>query len=152
MILEPTVKELKWLNVAEYIANQFSTCSRKKYAAIILTNTGRIVGIGYNGSAPNMKHCEDGGCPRASSNVDHGSVYDNCVAIHAEANAIMWSDVGLRSGGTLVINGPPCYGCAKLIASSGISKIVCMYDKNYNQFGDIIEYLNNVGMVVAVKG
>lgn len=151
MISTPTSKELKWLEACTSIANLFSTCTRRKYAAIILASNGRIAGLGYNGSAPDTIHCEDGGCPRSSMNVEHGSVYDNCTAIHAEANAIMWSDVAMRSGGTLIINGPPCYGCAKLIASSGIKTVVCRFDPEYAEFKKVMDYLMSINIEVKVS-
>ena len=53
-------KESKWLRVAEEIGATFSTCSRRKYGAIIIASNGRIIGVGYNGSAPNSVHCIDG--------------------------------------------------------------------------------------------
>ena len=146
-----TDKELKWLELADSIGSIFSTCSRRQYGALIIATNGRIIGTGYNGSAPNSVHCKDGGCPRAFSNTPHGSLYDNCIAIHAEANAIIWSDQAMRNGSTLIVNGPPCYSCAKLIASAGISKVICKNDENYAQFDDIIKYLKNLEIEVKVK-
>lgn len=143
-------KESKWLRVAEEIGATFSTCSRKKYGAIIIASNGRIIGVGYNGSAPNSIHCVDGGCPRANSSVPHGSAYDNCIAIHAEANAIIWSDQAMRTGATLVVNGPPCFGCAKLISSSGISKVICKHDDEYHEFDAIISFLESLNIEVKV--
>lgn len=146
-----TKKESDWLRAVEGMAEIFSTCSRRKYAAVILSPNGRIIGMGYNGSAPNSVHCEDGGCPRANTDVPHGSTYDNCIAIHAEANAIIWSDQAMRVGATLIVNGPPCYSCAKLIASSGIAKVVCKSDDAYAQFDDIMNYLNGLGIELKVE-
>lgn len=151
MLDAPNDKELKWLRVCNYTADLFSTCVRKKYAAYIISTNGRIAGVGYNGSAPNDVHCVDGGCPRARENVPHGSVYDNCISIHAEANALLWSDQNMRDGGTLIINGPPCYGCAKLIATSGIRTVVCEYDPSYQNFRDIVEYLMSQEIEVKVS-
>lgn len=143
-------KEIKWLDVAESIGKTFSTCSRRQYGAIIIASNGRIIGVGYNGSAPSGVHCVDGGCPRARTDVPHGSTYDNCIAIHAEANAIIWSDQAMRTGATLVVNGPPCFGCAKLIASSGISKVVCKYDDEYQDFDAIMLFLESLNIEVKV--
>lgn len=143
-------KENKWLSVAESIGQAFSTCSRKQYGAIIIAPNGRVIGIGYNGSPPKSVHCVDGGCPRAISSSPHGSTYDNCVAIHAEANAIIWSDQAMRTGATLVVNGPPCFSCAKLIASSGVAKVICKYDADYAQFDDIISFLEKLNIEVKV--
>ena len=128
-------KHLKWLDVCDFIASKFSTCSRKQYAAVILSPAGRVVGIGYNGSPPDQPHCSDGHCPRAFSRVAPGSPYDagegRCIAVHAEANALLYSDMSQRANGTLYVNGPPCPDCAKLIGCSGISAVVFRMNPEY---------------------
>lgn len=128
-------KHEKWLLACEQLGPIFSTCSRRQYASIILSPNGRVVGFGYNGSPPGQAHCVDGACPRATSNVLPGSPYDvgqgRCVAVHAESNALLFSDVAQRQGGTLYVNGPPCPDCAKLIAGSGISTVVYREDLGY---------------------
>jgi deoxycytidylate deaminase len=75
-----------------------------------------------------------------------GSQYDNCIAQHAEAGALLWSDVSLRQGATLVVNGSPCMGCAKLIASSGIYRIVYIRDESYAEVGKVEEFLSSLGI------
>lgn len=125
-------RESNWLQACVWMAGLFSTCSRRQYFAVVLAPNGRVAGLGYNGAPPGMTHCVDGGCPRANSDVPHGSDYDTpegfCIAQHAEAGALLWSDRSLRSGGTIVVNGCPCLECARLIASSGISRVVCFSD------------------------
>jgi len=106
----------------------FSTCTKAQYMAIVVDGNKRIVGTGYNGAPPGHPHCSDGGCPRAINNVPSGTPYDFgpglCVANHAEANALMFSDRSMRMGGTLYVNGTPCFNCAKLIAGSGLARVV----------------------------
>ncbi len=109
----------------------------------MLAPNKRVAGFGYNGSPPGMAHCADGACPRLHANAAAGSNYDTCIAQHAEAGALMWSDASLRMGGTIIVNGPPCMGCAKLIASSGVSRLVYIADASYAQSGDVIDFLNN---------
>jgi dCMP deaminase len=141
-------KYAKWLKIAEHIGAEFSTCVRRQYAAIILSEDGRIVSIGYNGSPPNYGHCNDGFCPRASMNVGHGTQYDNCIAVHAEANALMYSDISLRKNGVLIVNGPPCYSCAKLISTSGISKVIHKSDSEYGNYLESVAMMNASGIEV----
>lgn len=138
------------MNVVDTLGLNLSTCSRRQYGAIILSTDGRVIGVGYNGSAPKDGHCNEGACPRALTTVPHGSQYDNCIAIHAEANAIMWSDKSLRNGSTLIVNGPPCYSCAKLIASSGITKVVCRYDSSYEKFDEVCNYFMNLNIEMEI--
>lgn len=118
--------------------------------AIIVDSAGHVVATGYNGGPKGFHHCTDGGCPRASSDALHGSSYENCIAIHAEANALLHSDYTIRRGGaTLYVNGPPCWDCAKLIANSGITKVVCSEDKEYSDWGRVKDFL--LGAAVSVN-
>lgn len=139
--MEAKSHEIKWIQATKSLASIFSTCAKKKYAAVIIADNKRVVGFGYNGSPPGMGHCEDGACPRLHSDSPSGSQYDNCIAQHAEAGALLWSDISERQGGTLIVNGPPCMNCAKLIASSGISRVVCLVDKSYKDFPSVKRFL-----------
>lgn len=129
----------------------FSTCSKRQYAAVIVASNKRLVGFGYNGSPPGMPHCSDGFCPRMSENSENGSNYDNCISQHAEAGALLWSDPAMRQGGTMIVNGPPCMGCAKLIASSGLSRVVYRADNNYSQWSEVEKFLLDAGIEVVAK-
>ena len=140
--------ELQWLSSLETLAKTFSTCAKRQYAAVVLSSNKRVIGFGYNGSPSGMPHCNEGHCPRLHENAANGSNYDNCIAQHAEAGALLWSDPAQRSGATLVVNGPPCMGCAKLIASAGIARLVCNKDEAYAQWGDVKQFLDAAGVEV----
>lgn len=140
--------ELQWLSSLETLAKTFSTCAKRQYAAVVLAPNKRVIGFGYNGSPSGMPHCNEGHCPRLHENAANGSNYDNCIAQHAEAGALLWSDPAQRSGATLVVNGPPCMGCAKLIASAGIARLVCNKDEAYTQWGDVKQFLDAAGVEV----
>jgi dCMP deaminase len=130
------------------LAPVFSTCAKRQYFAVVLAPNKRVAGIGYNGAPPGMGHCTDGHCPRLHENSANGSTYDNCVSQHAEAGALLWSDTSLRQGGTLIVNGPPCMGCAKLIASSSIARLVCLEDTSYGNWYSIRNFLHAAGVQV----
>jgi len=133
-------REKKWLAVLPVLASEFSTCSKRQYAAVVLQSSGRVIGFGYNGSPPGMGHCSEGFCPRLSSDSPNGSVYDNCIAQHAEANALLWTDPAQRTGATIIVNGPPCFGCAKQIASSGVKRVVCFSDDSYKDWESVRDF------------
>lgn len=139
-------RELNWLQSCFQLAQTFSTCSKRQYFSVILMENGRVAGVGYNGSPPGIQHCNQGGCPRLSENSPNGSTYDNCIAQHAEANAIIWSDPALRMNGTLIVNGPPCFGCAKQIASSGIKRVVYSADSSYADWVRVSGFLADCGI------
>jgi dCMP deaminase len=50
---------------------------------------------------------------------------------HAEVNAMLRSDPKSRIGGTVYVNLQPCEECAKMIAGSGVSRVV--YGKAYER-------------------
>lgn len=139
-------REFNWLLSCIDLAKTFSTCAKRQYFSVVLMSNGRVAGVGYNGSPPGVAHCKDGACPRLVEKSPNGSSYDNCIAQHAEANALLWSDPSLRSGGTLVVNGPPCFGCAKQIASAGISRVVFMDDPSYVDRGRSFSLLKSAGV------
>lgn len=143
-----TPKDRKYLEWARYGGELFSTCVRRHYMAIIVGRDGRVVGTGYNGAPPGLRHCTEGGCPRALEQGGHGASYDNCVAVHAEANALLYSDRSAREGGTLYINGPPCFGCAKEIANSGLRRVVYVPDAAYEDWPRVKEFLTSTGIKV----
>lgn len=97
--------------------------------AVLVDENNHVVGLGYNGGPKAAPHCTDGGCPRAQAGSQPGSSYDNCIAIHAEANAFLHSDYGKAT--SVYINGLPCFSCAKLIVNSGIKKVCVMSDPDY---------------------
>lgn len=138
--------ESNWLKACDSLAQTFSTCAKRQYAAVIIAPNKRLIGFGYNGSPSGMAHCTDGACPRLYEKSAPGSTYDNCIAQHAEAGALLWSDPAQRNGSTLVVNGPPCMGCAKLIASSGVSRVIYRNDYSYKQLPDVLELLRKAGI------
>lgn len=121
-------KDLKWLRFCAEGAKIFSTCAKMQYMAIIVNANGVIDATGYNGAPAGFEHCIDGGCPRYVNQVPSGTAYDSgpglCYAIHAEINCLIHSDASKRQGGTLYVNGVPCFGCAKTVANSGVSRLV----------------------------
>jgi dCMP deaminase len=140
-----TRKDLQYMQMCYSAATIFSTCGKKKYAAILVDDYGHIVGFGYNGGPRNSEHCEDGGCPRFKEMSPNGSNYDNCIAIHAEANALLHSDYSARPT-KIYVNGPPCLNCAKLIANSTIEHVYYVSDSDYTNWEDVEMFLNKAGV------
>ena len=146
-----TMKELKYLYSCEMQAKLFSTCGKRQYFALVIDGNGHIVGTGYNGGPSGTKHCNEGGCPRLAEGSAPGSNYDNCIAIHAEANALLHSDYSERRDGrgTIFVNGTPCYSCAKLIANSYLDRVVCIADDTYEDWPRVRGELEDWGVAVC---
>nr|WP_100460640.1 deaminase [Mycobacteroides abscessus] len=114
-----------FLNIATAVAER-SDCDRSKVGAVVVKDR-RIRGTGYNGSPAGMPGC--GSCPRRLASVSPGETsYDDgpgrCVAVHAEANALLYCDREDLVGATLYVTREPCYGCEKLITASGVERVV----------------------------
>ena len=124
-------KDEYYRNIALAVAKR-STCLRRQYGAVIVKGDN-IIATGYNGSARGEPNCCDvGECWRQAHNIPHGSMYEMCVAVHAEDNAI--SQAGREAiGATLYLAGledgkpikaEPCMMCARKIRNARIAKVI----------------------------
>ena len=105
-----------FMNIATQVATR-ATCDRKHVGAVLVRDK-TILSTGYNGSIRGLPHCDE---------VGHMMENGHCVAtVHAEANAIVQAARnGVRlDGGDIYVTASPCFGCYKLIANSGLSRIV----------------------------
>ena len=105
-----------FMGIARVVATR-STCDRKHVGAVIVREK-MILTTGYNGSIRGLSHCDDDG---------HLMEDGHCVrTVHAEANAIVQAARnGVRlDGADIYVTASPCFGCYKLIANSGLTRIV----------------------------
>lgn len=102
-----------------------SDCERSKVGAVVVIDN-RVRGTGYNGAPPGKPGCHS--CPRRLSSVLPGSDYRSgpgrCVAVHAEENAMDFTDDDDLVGATLYITREPCHDCLKLIKRKKVSFVV----------------------------
>jgi dCMP deaminase len=147
------------MNVADVIANR-SPCSRRQVGAVIVDETNRIVATGYNGF-PAGYLLPDGydpvcdvDCPRAQRGAIVGVSYDNCLTIHAEANALMFTDRRDREGGTIYVTSAICFTCAKQVANSGVMRVVMRIspEDRHRKPEQSIKFLEAAGIEVRVIG
>src|SRR5262245_48782538 len=105
-----------FMNIARVVASR-STCQRKFVGAVIVRDK-TILSTGYNGSIRGMHHCTD---------VGHMNEDEHCVAtIHAESNAIIQAAKNgvAIDGDAIYVTASPCWNRFKIIANSGIRRIV----------------------------
>lgn len=120
-----------FLDIARAVAAR-ADCTRRLVGAVIVDQQHRIVATGYNGAPAGAPGClTAGACPRGQQGFDAvppGSSYDtgpsSCIAVHAEANALLYADGHRTRGATLYVTSEPCDGCARLIAGAGITRVV----------------------------
>jgi dCMP deaminase len=122
-----------WSGVAIDVSRR-SRCSREKVGAVIIDRTNRVVATGYNGPPAGLPTSNgavrspmcDMFCERAKQGPTKLTAvsYVDCVSIHAEANALMFCDRRDREDGTIYVTSHLCWTCAKLVANSGLSRVV----------------------------
>lgn len=134
------------MGVALVIARR-SICSRRQVGAVIVDSRNFPVGAGYNGPPAGFKigtSCQ-GICPRVSNKTPD---YNNCIAIHAEANALLFAARSQYEGGTIYVTHLCCYGCAKLIANSGLARVVVRKYNTERDFAPAQYLLETSGLIV----
>jgi dCMP deaminase len=127
-----------YLDIAETVLER-STCLKRHYGAVIVKNN-EIISTGYNGAPRGVNNCiDEEKCFR--SECSRGTGYENCLAVHAEMNAIISSKrsdmlessiylVGKEIDGSYVKNGEPCSICKKIIINAGIKTVIIRITKN----------------------
>lgn len=165
-----TLGRLSWDAIRVKMTQTLALRSRcvRGVGALIVDSNNLIVSEGYTGPPgslplpPDVTHA-DGRvaescvqfCPRAekpaADRVDHE--YEDCVSVHAEANAVTRADPARLRGATLYVTSPICWGCAKLIANTGIKRVVTVVDETawYRDPMRTVEFLQNCGLDVVTQ-
>jgi len=116
------VKDNTYMQMA-MAASKLSTCERAHHGAVI-TVDDRVVGIGYNGAAKGLPHCNDVGCHVSTDSK-------RCErSIHAETNALINAGRSV-AGGTIYVTGEPCERDAVLIVQAGLARVVIQSGQSY---------------------
>lgn len=136
---------------AQWAASR-ADCTRAQVGAILVNAAHEVRGTGYNGAPAGVPGCASAGtCPRGKHAMtiepgsergepygkclcgnywpcpeasDPDSDYSNCIADHAERNAIRHADPRELPGSTLYVTREPCPQCWTLIRGSGIARVV----------------------------
>lgn len=142
-----------WMAVADSIAER-SNCDSRQVGAVIVTSENRIVSSGYNGPPRGFpisagQTC-DSFCPRRQSGSQPLSYGLSCPSVHAEANALIFADRSTYQGGTIYVTAACCQDCAKLIANSGVARVVMRVDDRdtHRQPYVTVDFLRTCGLEV----
>lgn len=142
-----------WQGIAQVMA-QRSRCTRDQVGAVIVDVHNRVVATSYNGPPagwPEMGPCINF-CQRAKVGPTQLTVlsYEDCPSLHAEANSIAVCDRSMRVGGTIYTTSDVCWNCAKLIANSGLVRVVVPFDQahGYRDAEQSYELLERCGIEV----
>lgn len=128
-----------------------STCPRRKFGALIVSQDNTILSEGYNGGPRRMPGLCDGHshvCERDLKQIPSGT-HIEVGCIHAEMNAICnAARTGVSVlGAVLFVSGEPCLMCAKLIHQAGIARVVCV-SGGYMGGLDGVDWLTRCGVNV----
>lgn len=140
-----------WLHVAEAVAGRV-LCTRARVGAVIVTVDNRVNSASHNGPPAGFNHGErpcTEWCGRAMSG-DSSADYSSCPSIHAETNALVRADFTAIRGGTIYITAAICINCAKMVANSGLARVVhIVRDEDRHRDPDFVEeYLRSMGLTV----
>jgi dCMP deaminase len=141
------------MQVAFVVAKR-SVCVRSKVGAVIVSPQQRVISTGYNGQPAGMpagSACSEW-CPRSRKPEDElAKDYTDCRSIHAEMNALMYSNRSDHKDGTLYVTTPPCWTCGKAISNSGIKRVVIVNkDDAYHRDPDkTINFMRDSGLAVT---
>lgn len=113
-------RDVTGIQVAKAWAER-STCPLRKVGCLLVDKNFRTLATGYNGNPPGHKHCIDSPCEALI--CENQIERQNCAAIHAEANALMYcSDVERIH--TCYTTTSPCRYCIKMLLGTSCIKIV----------------------------
>ncbi len=124
------------LDIAKTVATR-ADCRRLQVAAVIVRPDRTVVSTGYNGGPARGKSCLKGECPRGLKAPEELPSYDAgneassyelgpgaCIAVHAEANALMRASWDEMCDSTIYVTHEPCAGCRRLLLGSPLRMAV----------------------------
>lgn len=127
-LTDSTDVDLKWLLTAQLSATQSADWWRQVGGVVV--KNGELLLQAYNHHVPSEQQPYIDGDPRAE--FHKGEQMELSTALHAEAGLIAEAakkGISLE-GTTLYVTTFPCPSCAKLVAASGIKKII--YQEGYS--------------------
>lgn len=106
-----------------------STCLSRKVGCVLVNERNHVLSTGYNGSPSGLPNCIDIGC-QAPGRVS-GLGHDECVAVHAEENAlIQCKDVfNIYACYTTTF---PCSRCLRMLMNTSCTRIIYL-----SEYGDM---------------
>lgn len=142
-----------WLACADVLGAR-SRCTRSRVGAVIVAADQTVISASYNGPPrgfPGDGPCTNW-CPRSRGDAEPSPTYDDCPAAHAEANAIARADFSRMQGATIYVSTSCCKGCAKLLANSGIVRVVFRNEegREYRHPQETIDFLRECGIKVDI--
>lgn len=119
-----TNKAVVFMHMAAVLSS-LATCARRKVGVIMTDSRNHIIASGYNGNAAGLQHCIDSPCSGAT--LETGKGLDECLAIHAEQNALMQCK-DVHSIVNVFTTTMPCTHCLKMLMNTSAINIYYMFE------------------------
>jgi dCMP deaminase len=121
-----------------------STCGYKTGCVIVKKN--EIIAEGWNATLPGEVYCQNGECVREKEHLHGGKEIDKVCSIHAEAYAVAeCARKGIQLASAVVyVSTFPCIICCRLLAKSGVSKVVYMSEYMGGRTGETLLQKNGI--------
>lgn len=103
------------------LASTKSTCVRRQVGCVLVNSLNHVLATGYNGVPSKFDHCFDEPCEGAKSKPGEG--LDLCLAVHAEANALLQCR-DVQQIDTVYCTDSPCIHCVKMLLNTSAWRIV----------------------------
>ena len=127
-----------FLAMAEAVALR-ADCTRSQVGAVLVNHRNEVRGTGYNGAPAGVPGCAtSGACPRGQLTVGEcarNSDYSNCIADHAERNALRYAPAEELPGATVYTTREPCPSCSTLLEAARIRRVVWPQGEWYPESG-----------------
>jgi dCMP deaminase len=110
----------KFMNLAAFVAMEFSKDPSTKVGAVICDEDNRVVSIGYNGFPKGIKDDD--------RLQDREKKYS--LIVHAERNAMLFATTSMKNCTLYTYPFLPCSLCAGMVIQCGIKRVVSYKSTN----------------------
>ena len=108
------------MQMAEVMAKR-TTCVRRSVGAVITSEVGIVLATGFNGVPQALPHCNEES-PCTGALAESGTRLDECLAIHAEQNALIQLS-NPREAAYIYSTTETCIHCTKMLLNTSIHTI-----------------------------
>lgn len=118
-----------YLDIARLTATR-STCVRRSVGCVLVNAKRQVLSTGYNGLPKDFPHCNEGQNQCSGANAESGTKLEQCMAVHAEQNALLQCK-DVDDIAACYVTTSPCIHCMKMLLNTECRVIFCsdVYDR-----------------------
>ena len=121
-----------FIRLAKEVASM-GTCARRQVGCLLVDDRHVILATGLNGVPPGWEHCRNNpGFECSGARSASGTNLDNCLATHAEQNALIFCP-DVTKIKTVYVTCSPCISCVKMLLCTNATRVV--FEEPYSHFG-----------------